>query len=150
MPSLTVGSPNRSWGYARAEHLLELREFVEKHPLTPTNRIIAWAGTVVEKEAQMIRLLKEREQKKRRRTKEGEGEKSNNSTDEPAGESVSIPEPVAGTPEPEDPGASVLVIPRRTVEGFLMEDLLRSSPVAESKIVRTTSSKLNYILDEVC
>ena len=94
----------------------------------------------------MIRLLEERERKKRRRTKEGEGERSNDQTDEPPGESVSVPEPVART---QDPGASVLVIPRRTVEGFLMKDLLRSSPVAESKIVRSTSSKLNYILNEV-
>ena len=93
----------------------------------------------------MIRLLEERERKKRHRTKE-EGEKSHNPTDEPAGEPVSVPEPVVETP---DPGTSVLVIPRRTVEGFSTDDLLRSSPVTESKIIRSTSSKLNYILNEV-
>ena len=143
MPSLAPGesSGNRPWGYARAEHLLELRELIKKHPLTPTNRMIAWAGTILDKEAQMIRLLEEREQKKRRRTKEG-GEKSTNPTDKPPGELTA-----AETP---DPGTFVLVIPRRTVEGFSTDDLLRSSPVAESKIIRSTSSKLNYILNEVC
>lgn len=124
---------------------MELRDFVMAHPLTPTNRIIAWAGTVLEKEAQMIRLLEERERKKRCRTKDG-GERSDNPTEEPAGESVSVPKPVVETP---DPGTFVLVIPRRTVEGFSKDDLLRSSPVAESKIIRSTSSKLNYILNEV-
>jgi len=114
------------------------------HPLTPTNRIVAWAGTVLEKEARIIRLLEERERKKRRRTKEG-GEESHDPTDKPVGESVSVPESVE-TPEL---GTSVLVIPKRTVEGFSTDDLLKSSPVAESKIVRSTSSKLNYILNEV-
>ena len=148
MPSLATGesSGNRPWGYARAEHLLELREFIKKHPLTPTSRIIAWAGTVLDKEAQVIRLIEEREQKKRRRTKEG-GEKSSSPTNKPPGEPISVPETAAETP---DPGTFVLVIPRRTVEGFSTDDLLRSSPVAESKIIRSTSSKLNYIPNEVC
>lgn len=147
MPSLAPGenSPGRSWGYARAEHLLELRDLIMKHPLTPTNRIVAWAGTVLEKEARMIRLLEERERKKRRRTKE-EGERSHSPTGEPAGESADVPELAVGTP---DPGTFVVVIPRRTVEGSSTDDLLRSSPVAESRIIRSTSSKLNYILNEV-
>jgi hypothetical protein len=133
MPSLALGgsSPGRSWGYARAEHLLELRDFIMRHPLAPTNRIVAWAGTVLEKEVEIIRLLEERKRKKRRRTKEG-GEESQNPTDEPTGESVSAPEPVVETP---DLGTSVLVIPRRIVEGFSMGDLLRSSPMAKSKII---------------
>ena len=93
----------------------------------------------------MIRSLEEREQKKRRRANEG-GEGPHNPTGKPPGESVSIPESAAETP---DPGTSVLVIPKRTVEGFSTDDLLRSSPVAKSKIIRSTSSKLNYVLDEV-
>jgi len=148
MPSVVPGGnpANRTWVYARAEHLLELREFVEKHPLTPTNRIVAWAETLLQKEAQMMRLLEEKGRKKRRRTEEGGGERLDNPTDEPGGESVSVPEPVTEAPNPE---TSVLVIPRRTIEGFSMGDLLRSSPVAESKIIRSTSSKLDYILTEV-
>jgi len=94
----------------------------------------------------MIRLLEERERKKRRRNKEEGGEGSNTPTAEPPCEPVAVPEPEPQTP---DPGLSVLVIPRRTVEGFSMGDLLRSSPVAESKVIRSTSSKLNHILTEV-
>lgn len=94
----------------------------------------------------MIRLLEERERKKRRQTKEG-GEKSHNPMDELPGESSSVPETVAETP---DPGTFVLVIPRRTVQGFSTDDLLRSSPVAKSTIIRSTSSKLDCILNEVC
>jgi len=93
-----------------------------------------------------MRLLEERGRKKRRRTGEGDDERSDNPTDEPPSESVSVPEPVVEAPNPE---TSVLVIPRRTVEGFSMDDLLRTSPVAESKIIRSTSSKLDHILTEV-
>jgi len=147
MPSFAPGgsSPGLSWGYARAEHLLELRDLIMKHPLTPTNRIVAWAGTVLEKEAKMIRLLEERERKKRRRINEG-GERPHSPTGEPAGEPADAPELAVESP---DPGTSVVVIPRRTVEGSSTDDLLRSSPVAESRIIRSTSSKLNYILNEV-
>jgi len=93
----------------------------------------------------MIRLLEERERKKRRRIKE-EGERSHSPTDEPAGEPAGVPELGVETP---DPGTFVVVVPRRTVEGSSTDDLLRSSPVAESRIIRSTSSKLNYILNEV-
>jgi len=93
----------------------------------------------------MIRLLEERERKKRRRVREG-GERSYNPIDEPPDEFVNVGEPVTEIPDPEP---FVLVIPKRTVDGFSMGDLLRSSPVAESKITRSTSSKLNYILNEV-
>lgn len=142
IPSLVPDgiSASRPWVYARAEHLLELRDFIKKHPLMPTQRIVAWASTVQQKEEETIRLLEEKkERKKRRRTKEG-GEGSNPPTDKP-------PEQEAETPDPE---TSVLVIPRMVVEGFSMEDLLKSSPLAESKIVRSTSSKLNRILTEAC
>lgn len=147
MPSLAPGegSPSRSWGYARAEHLLELRNFVGTHLLAPTDRIVAWAGMVLEKEARMIRLLEERERKKRRRAKEGD-ESSHNATNETPNELFSGSGSRVATPEAE---TSVLVIPRRTVEGFSTEDLLRSSPVADAKVIRSTSSKLNYILNEV-
>lgn len=148
MPSLVPGGgpADRPWGYARAEHLLELRDFVNKRPLASTQRIVAWAGTILQKEAQMMRLLEVNGRKKRRRTKEEGGEKSHNLTDEPPGEPVNVPELEAETP---DPNMSVLVIPRRTVGGFSTGDLLRSSPVAGSKIIRSTSSKLNHILTEV-
>ena len=90
-----------------------------------------------------MRLLKERERRKRRRTKEGGGEQS-------AGELPDRSNDILQK-EKENPNAeqSVLVIPRRTAQGFSTDDLLRSSPVAQSKIVRSTSSKLNYILNEV-
>lgn len=147
MPSLAPGegSPTRSWGYARAEHLLGLRYFVGTHPLAPANRIVAWAGTVVEKEARIIRLLEERGRKKRRRAKEGD-ESSHDPTDEPPNELANGSRSRAATPEPE---TFVLVIPRRTAEGFSTKELLRSSPVADTKVIRSTSSKLNYILKEV-
>lgn len=147
MPSLAPGegSPSRSWGYARAEHLLELRSFVGAHPLAPANRIVAWAGTVLEKEARMIRLLEERERKKRRRTKEGD-ESPHDPTEGTPNELSSGSRSRAATPEPDN---FVLVIPKRTVEGFSTEDLLRSSPVADTRVIRSTSSKLNYILKEV-
>jgi hypothetical protein len=142
MPSLAPGEgpPSRSWGYARAEHLLELRNFVGTHPLAPANRIVAWAGTVLEKEARMIRLLEERERKKRRRTKEGD-EGSHDPTDGTPNEAASGSRSRAATPEPEN---FILVTPKRTAE-----ELVRSSPVADTKVVRSTSSKLNYILKEV-
>ena len=89
-----------------------------------------------------MRLLEERERKKRRRPKDEEHEEPYNPKDEPPREPATIP-------KPDDPGLSVLVIPKRTVGGFSMGDLLRSSPVAESKVIRSTSSKLNYILTEV-
>ncbi|KAF9652886.1 hypothetical protein BDM02DRAFT_3088163 [Thelephora ganbajun] len=146
MPLLKLGgnATNRSWGYARAEHLLELRDFVEKHPLSPIQRIVAWAGGILEKEARMMRLLEEKERKKRRRNKEKEGD----STEEPPVEPASVPETVVKTPDQEQE-PFILVIPRRTVEGFSTDDLLRSSPVAQSKIIRSTSSKLNHIINEV-
>jgi len=149
MPSLAPNgsSENRTWGYVRAEHLLELRYFVKVHPLTPIQQIVAWAGNLRQKEEERIRLLEERERKKRRRTKEEGGEGPNKPTDKPPKEPAAVPEPEVETP---DPGLSVLVIPRRTVEGSSMGDLLRSSPVADSKITRSTSSKLNHILTEVC
>jgi len=148
MPSLVQSgdSTNRPWGYVRAEHLLELREFIKEHPLTSAQRIVAWAGVVRQKEERTIRLLEERERKRRRRKKEEGGEGSTTPADKPPCESVAIPEL---EPEAPDPGLSVLVIPRRGVEGFSMGDLLRSSPVAESKVIRSTSSKLNRILTEV-
>lgn len=149
MPSLAPSEDSvvkRSWGYARAEHLLELRDLIQKQPLASTKRIVAWAGTLLEKEARLMRLLEERERKKRRRTKEG-GEQSNSPVDQqPPDQPVSIPEQAMDAQEPEP---FVLVIPRRTVQGFSTNDLLKSSPVAESKIIRSTSSKLNYILNEV-
>jgi hypothetical protein len=147
MPSLAPNesSVERSWGYARAEHLLELRHFIEKHPLTPVERIVAWAATILQKEARMMRLLEERERKKRRRTKEGAGERPPSPADEPPDQPASAPEPAVETPNPEP---FVLVIPKRTVQGFSTGDLLKSSPVAQSKIVRSTSSKLNCILNE--
>jgi len=136
---------DRSWGYARAEHLLDLRDFIMKHPLTLIPRIVVWAGAILQKEAQTIRLLEERERKKRRRVRDG-GKRSYNPVDEPPDESVSAGEPVTETP---DPDPFVPAIPKRTTDGSSMGDLLRSSPVAESKIIRSTSSKLNYILNEV-
>ena len=141
MPSLVP-----SGNYVRAEHLLELRDFIKKHPLTSPQGIVAWAGSLRRKEEESIRLLEERERKKRRRNKEEGSEGSNAATDEPRCESVAIPE---SEPEAPNPGLSVLVIPRRGVEGFSMGDLLRSSPVAESRVIRSTSSKLNRILTEV-
>lgn len=143
MPSLIPDGSfaDRSWGYARAEHLLELQDFVKKQPLAPIQRIIEWAGSVQQKEARMIRLLEEKERKKRRRTEKEEGEKPHDPTDKPSDEPVKVPEP--------EPEVSVLVVPRRTVEGASTDDLLRSSPVAESKVIRSTSSKLNHILTEV-
>lgn len=148
MPSLVPNgnSANRAWGYVRAEHLLELRDFIKEHPLTPTQRIVALAGAIRQKDEQAIRLLEERERKKRRRNEEKRGEGSNTPTGEPPREPVAVPEPEPVAP---NPGLSVLVIPRRTVEGLSMGDLLRSSPVAESKLIRSTSSKLNHILTEV-
>jgi len=148
MPSLVPDGSfaNRPWGYVRAEHLLELRQFIKEHPLTPTQRIVAWAGGVQKKEAERIRLLEEKERKKRRRKKEEGGGESKNPTGEPPGETVIVPEQEAETP---DPVLTVLVIPRRVAGGFSMGDLLRSSPVAESKVIRSTSSKLNHILTEV-
>lgn len=149
MPSLMPnGDPaDQSWGYVRAEHLLELRDFVKKHPLTPTNRIVEWAKALQLKEAEIIRLSEEKERKKRRRTKEEGGEEPSHPAGEPPGEIVNVPKKEVDTPSPEK---SVLIIPRRAVEGFSTDDLLRSSPVAESKIIRSTSSKLNRILAEVC
>lgn len=149
MPSLapSEGRGEQSQGYARAEHLLELQAYIEKYPLTPTERIVAWAGTLLEKEARMLRLLEERERKKRRRTKEGEGERSRSPAITPPDKPVDTPEK---TVEASDPEPFVLVIPKRTAQGFSTNDLLRSSPVARSTIIRSTSSKLNYILDEVC
>lgn len=91
-------------------------------------------------------MREERERKKRRRNKKEGGEGSETPTDEPPCEPVAVPEP---EPEVPDPGLSVMVIPRRTIEGFSMGDLLKSSPVAESKLIRSTSSKLNRILTEV-
>ena len=93
-----------------------------------------------------MRLLEEKERKKRRRTREDGDEKPSHPADEPLGEPVGVPELETGGPEPGEP---VLVIPRRTVGGFSTDDLLRSSPVAESRIIRSTSSKLNHILAEV-
>jgi hypothetical protein len=149
MPSLMPnGDPaDRPWGYARAEHLLELRDFVKKHPLTPANRIVEWAKALQLKEAEIIRLSEEKERKKRRRTKEEGGGEASHPAGEPPGEIVNVPKKEIETPSSEK---SVLVIPRRTVEGFSTDDLLRSSPVAESKIIRSTSSKLNRVLAEVC
>lgn len=148
MPSLapSEGSVERSWGYARADHLLELRHFIEKHPLTPTERIVAWAGTLLQKEARMMRLIEERERKKRRRTKEGGGERSRSPAAETPSQPVGTVEKAVQAPDQEP---FVHFVPRRTVQGFSTDDLLRSSPVAQSKIVRSTSSKLNYILNEV-
>ena len=94
-----------------------------------------------------MRLLEERERKKRRRTKEGGGEQSSCPAGELPYQSASTPERVEETSDPEPP---ILFIPRRTVQGSSTDDLLRSSPVAQSKVVRSTSSKLNYILNEVC
>ena len=99
-----------------------------------------WAGTVQRKEAEIIRLLEEKERKKRRRTKDEGGERPQDPTDEPPGEPVNVPELEM---------KSVLVIPARTVKGSSTDELLRSSPVAEAKIIRSTSSKLNRILTEV-
>jgi hypothetical protein len=149
MPSLAPSESSaveRPWRYARAEHLLELREFVEKNPLAATERIIAWAGIVLQKEAEALRRLEERERKKRRRTKEGGGEQQYPSTVELPDQSTNVLKQVVETLNPEE---FVTVIPRRTVEGFSTGDLLSASPVAQSKIVRTTSSKLNCVLNEV-
>lgn len=145
MPSLVPveGSIERSWGYARADHLLELRSFVEKHPLTPIERIVAWSVTLLQKEAQRMRLLEEKERRKRRRTKE---ERQNSPPREAPAQPAETPERTEETPEPEP---FILVIPKRTVQGFSTNDLLRSSPISRSKIVRSTSSKLNYVLREV-
>ena len=151
MPPLTPSensSIERPWAYARGEHLLELQGFIKKHPLASTERIIAWAGNLLQKEERLMHLLEEREQsrKKRRRTREGDGEQSNFPAGELPYHSASAPEEEAGTSDSEP---SVLVVPKRTVQGFSTDDLLQSSPVAQSKILRSTSSKLNYILNEV-
>ena len=148
MPSLapSEGHGEQTWGCARAEHLLELQAYIEKHPLAPTERIVAWAGTLLEKEVRMLRLLEERERKKRRRTKEGGGERSRSPAVTPPDKPVDTPEKAVEAPDPEP---FVLVIPKRTAQGFSTNDLLRSSPVAQSTIIRSTSSKLNYILNEV-
>jgi hypothetical protein len=149
MPTLAPeeGAVERPLAYARAEHLLELRHFIEKHPLTPIERIVAWAGTLLQKEAQMMRSLEERGRKKRRRTKEGGGERSRSPAAETPSQPASTTENAEETPNQEP---FVLVVPKRTVQGFSTDDLLRSSPMAQSRIVRSTSSKLNYILNEVC
>lgn len=141
------GHGEQSWGFARAEHLLELQAYVERHPLAPTERIVAWAGTLLEKEARVLSLLEERERKKRRRTKEGGGERSLSPAVTPPDKPVDTPEKAVEAPDPEP---FVLVIPKRAAQGFSTNDLLRSSPVAQSTIIRSTSSKLNYILNEVC
>lgn len=142
MPSLAPGE-NLARGYARAEHLLGLRHFVQKQPLAPTERITAWAETLLQEEAEAQRLLEEKERKKRPRTKEGE--QSNRPADKLPDQPVSTPEEKATS----NPGQFVLVVPKRTVQGSSTDDLLMSSPVAQTKIIRSTSSKLNYILEEV-
>lgn len=94
-----------------------------------------------------MRLLEERERRKRRRAKEGDGEQSDYyPASQLPDQSIDTPEETAEMSHPEP---FVLVTPRRTVQGFSSDDLLRSSPVAQSQIVRSTSSKLNYILSEV-
>ena len=149
MPSLAPSegtASERLWEYARADHLLELREFVEKHPLAATERISAWAETLLKKEGGILRQLEVRERRKRRRTKEGGSERLSSLAGKLSDQSTVAIRKAVETSNPEE---FVTVIPRRTVGGVSTGDLLRASPVAQCKIVRSTSSKLNHVLNDV-
>jgi hypothetical protein len=141
-------------GYIHAERLLKLREYVGGHPLATEERIAGYGLTVHEEEKHRHALyLESLRTRKRRKSRDGTESALDMEMEKELFKRLQGPQ-VAHEPAQNDESKlkeSIIFIPRIVYDNpqTPASGLLASSPVVKARIGCSTSSKLNYILNDV-